>query len=314
MANIMTEVVQAADDIKATRDQLLDHENKLRGILSGPATGGTSTVDLGGDAGVQKTLARVMREAAGRVGLQYVFSSATDTTVSPGAGRVAFNAADPADVTEIVVSTLDSYGLTWAAYIATWHLSTTLLNRGSVLVQRPDGLAAASFHVVAASVIGAGFVRLRVAYDDHAGDFGGALDGEAVAVQWVRTGDSGSTAYTFNGFFPGDALPAGGEPLLANLFEVSVSYAVNLPGWRIVTRTPPDEDAVYKVVRRDDVNDEAGTQFGTLTILEGTKVGVIDAPSAFTCAPDSILEVRAPDPPVTGIRDLLITTTGLPVP
>lgn len=308
MSNVLQDILTAADDVKASRDTLVADTAKANAIIRGPATGGESTVDLGGATGSVKTLARTLLEAAGRVGLQYRFSTATDTTVDPGAGKVTGNNADLALVTELAVSALDVNGLNHAARIVAYGDSTTLLNRARVFGAKLDASAAFEFRLVGAPILaGAGaFVRLPVAVKGTPSAFANL---DELALLFVPTGDRGGNNWVLSGWFPGDAPPAGGEALLCHEMEADVLFAANFVGCRITSKTPVEEDAVYQIVRKEDINDEVGTVIGTATIAEGEKVAVFSG-SEVTVAGDKFLEVQAPDPPVAGISDLNIRMVG----
>jgi len=309
MPNVLDDTIQAAADIKTKRDQIVVDAAVLRAVVQGPATGETSTVDSGGEAGDIKTLARVMAEAAGRVGLQYRFAGAGDTTANPGAGNIVADDADWAEVGEIAVSAVDINGLSQAGALADADKSTTLLNRAQILIQPLTAGATVVLRVVGATVAGDGFYRLAVAKRSSAGTI---ADNAEVGMLIVPTGDRGGNNYTVSGWFPGDAMPAGGEQLIRHRCETDVLMVANFAGWSITTKTPPDEDAVYTVRTYADIDDEVGTVKGTLTIAEGEK-SATGSGAEFTIPDGVFFSVCAPDPPVTGISDLLVVSTGTQV-
>jgi hypothetical protein len=309
MANILDEVIAAASDIKSKRDQIVIDATVLRALVQGPSSGGSSTVDTGGEAGVIKTLARVLAESAGRVGLQYRFAGAGDTTVHPGAGNIVVNNADWSAITEIAVAAADVNGLNQAGALADADASTTLLNRAQILIQTLDGATTVVLRVTGATVAGSGFYRLAVAKRSATGTISTSAD---VAMLIVPTGDRGGNNYEVTGSFPGDALPAGGEHLIWHGYRAEVLYAANLPGWLVASRTPPEEDAVYLVKRFSSIADEIGTVLGSATLMEGELLATFSA-GEFTCGPGQFLAVCAPDPPVAGISDLYILTIGTQV-
>lgn len=308
MSNVLQDILTAADDVKAARDTLVADTAKASATIRGPATGAESTVDLGGSTGSVKTLARTLLEAAGRVGLQYRFSTATNTTADPGAGKVTGNNASLALVTELAVSALDVNGLNHAARIVAYGDSTTLLNRARVFGAKLDASAAFEFRLVGAPILdGDGaFVRLPVAVKGTPSAFANLDD---LALLFVPTGDRGGNNWVLSGWFPGDAPPAGGEALLRHEMEADVLFAAGYVGCRITSKTPVEEDAVYQIVRKDDIDDAVGTVIGTATIAEGEKVAAFSG-SEVTVEEGRFLEVRAPDPPVAGVSDLNIRMVG----
>lgn len=306
MANILDDVQQAAADIQAQRDVIVADTAVLEALIKGPASGVSSEVDTGGAAGIIKTLARVLAEAAGRVGLQYQFGGSGDTTADPGAGQIKADNADWDMVSEIAISSTDINGQDHAGFLAGIAGSTTLLNRGLILLQKIDGSATVALRIVGAVIAGAGFYRVPVAKRSAAGTLSAA---DPLGALFVPTGDKGGNNYTISGWFPGDALPAGGEQLVRHYFETDVTFPANLPGSILASRTAADEDAIYPIKKFANNDDLVGTVVGTLTIATGGKVAA-KAAAEWTQEAGTFLAVCAPDPPVTGIADLTVLITG----
>lgn len=244
----------------------------------------------------------LLSEAPTRTGFQYTYSSNLDTTQDPGAGFFRMNAALDGNITEIAISDLDRLGLDWAAEIATWDDSGSSLNRAKIIIRGSAAEFGVALRVVGANVDGDGFTRLAVSKTSFAGEAVNNLNASLVVLP---TGETGGTTYVVSGWFPGDALPAGGEKLIKHRAATAVVFPTNFTGSSIESVTAAPEDAVYTLKRYDDINDLVGTVIGTATIATGQKTATfVAAEAAF--AEGNYIAVHAPDPSVAGLTDLNI--------
>lgn len=287
----MTDVLQAAEDIKAARTTLVADAAKAHDVILGPATGDDSTVDLGGDAGEVKTLARVMADAAGRVGLQYQFSTATNTTITPGAGKIAFNNANLALATEMAISALDVNALSFASWIASWDQSTTLLNRGQIVIQTLRGDALALVHIVDDTITGSGFYRLKIEYDGGGGSFGNLAE---IAALFIKSGDRGGT-FLVPAIFDGGK-PLSGEIIWRQPVPKPCTFLAGLTESEGTLIGLPTADATFSLRWAAKATPLDTIEFGTATFPAGSRVPVFASGSDQVFARGDILEIAAPDP------------------
>ncbi|MBI1201501.1 MAG: hypothetical protein GC182_03215 [Rhodopseudomonas sp.] len=288
---LLDDVTTAVTQIGASRDQIVADAAILLGLVEGPAAGAASTVDAGGSAGILKTLARVLAEAAGRVGLQYGFSSETDTTADPGAGTVAFNNAALASVTEIAISAVDANALNLSGYIETWDQSTNLLVRGHLVIQTLDSAAIAVLHVNAAMIDGAGFYRLSVVHDGSAGAFADAAD---ISVQFVRAGDKGGQYLAIPIFDPGK--PISGEVLWSSAMPKPCIFLAGMTESYGLCKATPAADAVFGLWHAPAADPTDLTLFATATFLAGARIPTYTLGADEEFAEHDVFEVTAPNP------------------
>lgn len=241
-----------------------------------------------------------------RVGMPYKYSSNTTTNADPGAGFFRLNNIDPALATEIAISKTDNNGLESGSWIGTWDDSTTLLNRGAVTLRALDGDWEASYRVIDDLIDGTTYWRASVSY---IGKTGTLVANDVAGVTFAPTGDKGGNNYTFTAWYPGDALPAGGEVLHRQPFEVDVLFAVGLPGWQIACKSAAPEDVVFTIWKLSSITDSPGTQIGTATIASGARIATYSFLSEVTLEAGMFLEIREPDPAVQ-LSDLTILATG----
>jgi hypothetical protein len=125
-------------------------------------------------------------------GLRYTFSSTT-TDSDPGAGTLRLNNATMASVTAAYIDNLDSDGATVTAALDTWDDSTATVK--GILTIRSAGTPAsfAQFNVSGTVVDGTGYRKLTLAHLASNGAFG---NGDAISVQFTRTGDNGGGVST----------------------------------------------------------------------------------------------------------------------
>jgi hypothetical protein len=138
-------------------------------------------------------------------GLFFFFDSATATNADPGAGDVRLNNAVLSAVTQIAIDDQSARGgnPSVAAAIATWGNSTNTTGKGTLRLTKfaaPENFAE---YVLTAVIPQVGYRQLAVTHVASAGAF---VAGDALAVEFVRTGDKGA-----DGIGAGDVLgPNGG--------------------------------------------------------------------------------------------------------
>jgi len=128
-------------------------------------------------------------------GLTYQFDTSTTTTSDPGAGKVRFNNATVASVTEIAIDDSTAAGADVSAFILTWDDAASSI-KGTVFVQkRTSPSTIAIFNITGTSTDESGWTRLVVTYVTHNGSFA-ANDPISVAFAAAGTGTTGTTGAT----------------------------------------------------------------------------------------------------------------------
>lgn len=235
----------------------------------------------------------LLSDAPSRVGMQYKFSDSTNMSADAGDGYVWFNMASPAPegVTEIAVSDVDVFGLSFENFWATVDDSTSLANRATIIIRDADADFSAVFRVTGANIDAAGYTRIQVEWVDGSGAF---VDEAAVGILVFPTGDQGGTKIAISIFDTGG--PVSGEPLwrapvpeaavfLAGLTE-SYGYCVNAP----------TGSATFSLRRAPKATPNTATQFGTATFSAGQFTATFAAASDTLFAAGDILEIVAPSP------------------
>ncbi len=241
----------------------------------------------------------LLSDAPARVGMQYKFDTGTSVITAPGAGYIRFNLTSPSPegVTEIAISDVDKFGLSYVNLIASLDDSSTLPNRATLIIRDAAADFSAVFRVNGANTDYAGWTVLAVEWVDGSGEF---VDEADIGIIPIPTGDAGGTKLAIAIFDTGTAVSA--EELwrapvpavttfLAGLTE-SFGYCVGLPA----------VDAAYsirKVLASDPI--AAGTEFATATIAAGGSVAVFACASDMEFEAGDLLVVRSPDPAVAGI-------------
>lgn len=154
--------------------------DNLNVIFTPVGTGATGAIGPTGAAGVSG-------------GLYYAFDSSTTTNADPGTGDVRLNDAAFVDVTEIAISYsgADTGAPDFETLIKTWDDSTTLTNRGQILLKKSSAVENfAAYRITAAITDGTTYGRFTVVHDDSSGSFS---DTDDIRVEFTRTGDTGAT-------------------------------------------------------------------------------------------------------------------------
>lgn len=167
-------------------------------------------------------------------GLTYQFDTSTTTSSDPGAGKVRFNNATLASVTEIAIDDSTAAGADVSAFILTWDDAASSI-KGTVFVQkRTSPSTIAIFNITGTSTDESGWTRLAVTYVTHNGSLA-ANDPISVAFSAAGTGTNGATGatgpnagldYAFNTATSGD--PGSGKLLfdsatIASVTQVNIS-------------------------------------------------------------------------------------------
>lgn len=125
-------------------------------------------------------------------GIEYDFSTSTDTASDPGAGNLRFNNATLSSATEIAISYTGavSGAPDFEAMLKSWDDSTTTANRGQLLLKEasaPQNYA--SFRITSAITDGSTYGRFTVAHIDSGGAWS---NGDTLSVEFRATGDAGA--------------------------------------------------------------------------------------------------------------------------
>ena len=125
-------------------------------------------------------------------GFRWAYSSST-TAADPAVGRVAFNSAIPASVTEVYLSAYSGEigNPDVSDWVATWDDSTNVLTRGTLQLRKigaPEQFMI--FELLGNIVDNGAWLKLPVAYINHSGSI---TNGEAVSLGFVRAGNQGPT-------------------------------------------------------------------------------------------------------------------------
>jgi len=125
-------------------------------------------------------------------GFRWAYSSST-TAADPATGRIAFNSATPASVTEIYLSAYSSEvgNPDVSDWVATWDDSTNVLTRGTLQLRKIGAPEQFMIFELKNNITDNGaWLRLPVAYINHSGTL---INGEALSVGFVRAGNQGPT-------------------------------------------------------------------------------------------------------------------------
>jgi hypothetical protein len=148
-------------------------------------------------------------------GFRWAYSSST-TAADPAVGRVAFNSAIPASVTEVYLSAYSGEigNPDVSDWVATWDDSTNVLTRGTLQLRKigaPEQFMI--FELLGNIVDNGAWLKLPVAYINHSGS---VINGEALSLGFVRAGNQGPTG------------TGGGDMLRAN----NLNDVVSIPNSR----------------------------------------------------------------------------------
>jgi hypothetical protein len=147
------------------------------------ATGAAGSDGSAGSAGAQ----------GDKSGLRYAFSTTT-TNANPGPGIFRYSSATLGSITAIYIANSDANSAVASAYIDTWDDSTNAAHRGLIIVKsNTNGDATWTVFQVNGTITGdVNYRQIPVAY------IAGTLpsNGEACAIDFVRTGDKGDTGAT----------------------------------------------------------------------------------------------------------------------
>jgi len=121
--------------------------------------------------------------------VQYIFKTATDTTVDPGTGVVRFNNATQASTTQISLDDVpNGAAASCAAWIATWDDSTSTV-RGYISIVQPSAPSNYRIFQLTSVVTQTGFSQLNVTNIAGGGSF---ANNAILQITPYRTGDQGS--------------------------------------------------------------------------------------------------------------------------
>ena len=195
-------------------------------------------------------------------GAYYTFDTDTDTATDPGTGDIRLNNATLASVTSLGISysSAATGNPDYEAFIKTWDDSTTLTNRGQVIIKKtsaPQNYAI--YQITAAIVDGVTYGRFNVSHQNSSGSFSNTDD---ITVEFVRTGDQGAS-----GAGSGDLLAANNLNDLVNDasarqnlgVEIGAdvqAYAANLTSWAALAPSAKEDT----LTAASQVEMEAGTE------------------------------------------------------
>ena len=205
----------------------------------------------------------LLADAPNRIGAQYRFSDETDTEVDPGSGKISFNLGSPSPegVTEIAISDYDIYGLPYANFWQALGSSTTLSNRGTLMVREAAGDVLAIFRVDGAPIAEVGWTRLPVDWMEGSGAF---ADNDALGLLGLPTGDEGGTKLAIPIFDP--AAPVSGEVMWAAPMPAAVTFLAGLSESRGTCEALAGATAVFSFRKAAaGVAPSAAVEFATAT-------------------------------------------------
>lgn len=177
---------------------------------------------LGGSTGA--------RGPEGFAGLDYTFASST-SMADPGAGLIRLNNASFASVTAIAIddTSAASGNPDVSAEILSWNDSSSTID-GTLRIFKPGGRENFAIYQVTGLTDNSGWTQIAVTYVIGNGSF---TAGDALAVQFTRTGDkgdagatgpTGSTSFNFDST-TSDADPGSGDLRLNNATAASATEA-----------------------------------------------------------------------------------------
>jgi hypothetical protein len=235
-----------------------------------------------------------LSSAPARVGLQYQFSTETNTAAHPGAGYIRFNLSSPSPegVTEIAIADLDKFGIDYSGLIALLDDSSNSSWRATLIIRQEDGDFAAAFRVNAASIDAAGWTRLQVEWVSGTGEF---TNNANIGIIPLPTGNEGGTKIGIAIFDP--YTPIAGEIMWAAPVPAAATFLAGLTESRGTCSGLPTAEAVFSLRRAAVGTDPASaTEFATVTYAAGVRT------PTFACAADTefnagdTLVVVSPDP------------------
>jgi len=196
--SLLEDVVQAANDIKNIRDVITADADKLVDLITGPASGPASAVDLGGSAGIVKTPARVLAEteetlASGiPAGIAFIsdFDGATDDS-DPGSGRFRFGpASGQSSATIIRIDLADAYGGDIGNLLDEFSQSTSVIKGHVRIAKLGDRTRWLVFRVLSVAAA-AGYVNVSVTNVGASGA-NPFVAGDRCLIAFRATGDKGN--------------------------------------------------------------------------------------------------------------------------
>jgi len=212
-------------------------------------------------------------------GVRFTFDSSTTTAADPGAGDIRLNNAALGSATEISISYSgsDTGSPDYENFIKTWDDSTTLTNRGQILIKKESAVQNfANYRITSAITDGTTYGRFTISHDSSGGTIS---DTDDLIVEFTRTGDKGAS-----GAGTGDLLAANN---LNDVDNASLSrgnlglaigtnvqaYAANLTAWAAIA-TSTKEPALTAA---SQVEMEAGTETALRSMTPQRVKQAIDA-------------------------------------
>lgn len=249
----------------------------------------------------------LLSDAPSRVGMQYKFDDDTDASIEPDDGYLKFNITSPSPegVTQIVISDVDKFGLSYANLLADMDNSTTLPWRATIIIREAAGDFSGIFRVNGDSVINPNSVTFNVEWVDSTGTFTGEAD---LGVIMVPTGNTGGSLLALAIFDTGG--PVGGEILWRGPVPKATTFLADLTESAGTCVALPTADATFTFWHAPYDDPLNLTQFASATFAAGERV------PTFTCAADEefatfdILEVRAPSPADATLSQPSFTLVG----
>lgn len=181
------DAAQVVADAEAAAASAFGHANAAAASAAAAASSETDAQTAEDSA---ESWANDARAAAG--GFRWAFSSDT-AAIDPAAGRIAFNNAVPASVTEIYLSALsgEAGNPDVSAWITTWDDSTNPLTRGTLQLRKVGAPEEFMIFELTGSIVDNGsWLKLDVSYISHSGSL---INGEPLSVGFVRAGNVGPT-------------------------------------------------------------------------------------------------------------------------
>lgn len=249
-----------------------------------------------------------LSDAPARVGVQYQFSTDTDTTADPGSGYVSFNIASPSPegVTEIAVSDYDKFSLDWSGLWAGADDSTTLAWRSTLLIRQQDGDFNAAFRVNGANIDEVGWTRLQVEWVSGSGAF---TQDAYLGLILTQTGDEGGTKFAASVFDPSS--PVSGEVMWGAPVPTATTFLADLIESFGTCSGLATADAVFSIRKAAAGTDPASAaEFATATFAAGVREPTFACTADTDFAAGDVLVVVAPDPKDATLTRPAFTVVG----
>ncbi len=256
------------------------------------ATGATGATGPGGATG-----------PTGAAGTKWTFATST-TMGDPGTGIMRLNNATLASVSAIAVDDLsaDTGNPSVAAFFNTWAASTSTI-KGYLILKKVGAQQNFAIFAITGLTDNSGWSQIAVTHVASAGSFSAA---DIIGVEFVRSGDQGSTGVGDKFDLPIviQGRPRDGEVWPRYVFGASgtVAFASGLSNSRASAGAASTGTAVFSLKKN-------GTEFGTVTFT-ASATGVLASASGASFAAGDVFTMESPSPRDATLSDVSITLAG----